>query len=103
MNELTQSLPGCSCHLQVITKPIASHQIMWGVMTINICGELCPGSKCFVMVLRNLSAWEVCIPPKTVIGNVQTATKVPDREVLSHTGGDLPTKEQEELSKVWPD
>ena len=70
------------------------------VMATNTYEDLCPGSKCVGMVLKNLSAREVCIPPKTVIGNVQTAEKVPDWEMLSNNGKDPPPKEQGELSKV---
>ena len=69
-------------------------------MATNKYGDHCPGSRYMRMVLRNLSALEVCIPPKTIISNVQTVKKVPNWEMLSHTGEDLPPKEQEEPSKV---
>ena len=64
-----------------------------GVMATSTYVDLCPGSQHVGMVLRNLSAREVCIPPKTDIGNVQTAAKVPDWEMLGHTGEDLLPKE----------
>ena len=44
-------------------------------MATKTYGDLCPGSKHMGIVLRNFSMREVCIPPKTVIGNVQTAEK----------------------------
>ena len=68
-------------------------------MATNTYGDLCPGSWHVGMVLRNLSTQEVCIPPKTVIGNIQTAEKVPDLEIFSHTN-EFPLKEQEEPSKA---
>ena len=43
---------------------------MWGVMATNTYGDFCPASWNVGMVLRNLSAREVHIPPKTVIGNL---------------------------------
>ena len=89
-----------SCQIQVIAESIACHQVMWGVMATKIYGDLCPGSWHMGMVLRNSSAREVHIPPRTVICNVQIAEKVSDWEVLGHTGEDLPLKEQEEPSKV---
>ena len=90
---LAQLLPAHSSQVQVITEPIASHWVTWGVMATNMSGDLCTGSKHVGMVLRNLSAWEVHIPPKTVISNVYAAKKVPDWEVLGHTRKDLPLKE----------
>ena len=69
-------------------------------MATSTYGDLCPGSKHMGMVLGNLSAQEVCIPPKTVIGNVQAAEKVPDWKTFSHTGKDLPSLEGEESLKV---
>ena len=69
-------------------------------MTTNTYGDLCPGSKCVGRVLRNLSAQEVWIPSKTAIGKVQTTKKVPDWEVLSHTGENPPPKQQKEPPKV---
>ena len=69
-------------------------------MATSMYGNLFPGSRCMGKVLRNLFTWEDCIPPKTVIGKVQTANKVSDWEMLGHIGEDLPPKEQEEPSKV---
>ena len=74
-----------------------------GVMAISTYGDLCPGSRRVGMMLRNLSAWEVRIPPKTVIGNVQMAEIVPNMKALKHTSEVLPSKEQKEPSQVsWP-
>ena len=97
---LVQLLPIHSCQVWMITEPIASHWVTWGSMATNTYGDLCPGSQCLGMVLRNLPTREVCIPPKAVTGNVQTVEKVPDWEMLDHTSEDLPLKVQEELSKV---
>ena len=66
---------------------------MLGVMTTNMYGYPSPGSRYMGMVLRNLSAQEVQIPPEMVTGKVQAPEKVPDRELLSCTGEDLPLKE----------
>ena len=52
------------------------------------------------MMLWNLSACEVRIPPKTVIGNVQMAEIVPNMKALDHTHEVLPLKEQKEPSQV---
>ena len=52
------------------------------------------------MVLRNISAQEVRIPVKTVIGNVQTAEIIPNMRALEHTSETLPTKEQKEMSQI---
>ena len=97
---LVQLLPVYSSHVQVIAEPITNHWVMWGVMATSTYGDLCLGSRPIEIVLRNLSAREVCFPPKTVIGNVQTAEQVPDWEMLSHTGEDLPPKKWGEPSKV---
>ena len=64
-----------SCWAQVIVEPVANHWVTGGVIATNMYGDLCPGSWHVGMVLRNLSAQEVHIPPKTIIGNVQTAKR----------------------------
>ena len=46
------------------------------------------------MILRNLSAQEVRIPPKSVISNVQTAEIVPNMKAPKHTSEVLPPMEQ---------
>ena len=76
---LAQLLPVCCGWVQVITEPIANHWVMQWVMTTNTYGDLC--------------AREDHVPPKTVIGNVQTAKKVPDWEMLGHNDEDPPPKE----------
>ena len=81
---LAQSLPVHSCWVQVIAEPIANHWVTSGVMATNMYADLCPGSRCMGIVLRNLSAREFQIPPKNIIGNVETAEKVPNWEKLSH-------------------
>ena len=69
-------------------------------MATNTYGDLCPGSRCMGMVLRNLSTWKVHIPPKSIIGNVQTAEKVPHWEMPGHIREDLPLKEQENCQRL---
>ena len=81
-------------------EPIGSHRVMQGVMATNTYGDLCPGSRHMEMVLRNLSAQEVPVPPKMVIGRGQTVEKVPYRGLLAHTGKDLPPSVQRELPEV---
>ena len=76
------SLPVSSCWVHVIAQPVTNQWIIWGVMVTITYGDLCPSSRWVGMVLRNLSAQEVDIPTKTVIGNVQTAYVVPALEVL---------------------
>ena len=72
-------------------------------MATNTYRDLWPGSTWVGMVLRNFSTWEVQIPPKTVIGNVQMAEILPNLKVFKQTSKVLPLKEQVELSKVgWP-
>ena len=72
-------------------------------MATSTYWELCPVSRRVGMLLRNLSAWEVRIPPKTVIGNVQMAEMVPNKKSLNPTSKVLPLKEQKEPSQVsWP-
>ena len=51
-------------------------------MAASTYGDLCPGSRWVGMVLRNLSTWKVQIPPKTMIGNGQTAEVVPNLKVF---------------------
>ena len=51
-------------------------------------------------MLWNLSACEVRIPPKTIIGNVQTAEIAPNMKALDHACKILPAKEQKGPSKV---
>ena len=69
-------------------------------MATSTYGDLCPGSRLVGMVLRNLSIWEVQIPPKTVIGNVQMAEIVLNLKVFKQMSVVLPLKEQVEPSKV---
>ena len=49
------------------------------------------------MMLKNLSAWEVRIPPKTVISNVQVAEIVPNMKALKYASKVLPSMELTEL------
>ena len=46
--------------------------------------DLCPSSRRVGMMLQNLSACEVKIPPKTVVSNVQKAEIVPNMKALTH-------------------
>ena len=71
-----------------------------GVMATNTYGDLCLCSRCVGMVMRNLSAWEVQIPPKTVMGNLQMAEIVPNLKVFKQMSAVLPPKEQAEPLKV---
>ena len=72
-----ESLPVHSCWVQVIAEPIVSHQVTQGVMATSPYRDLWTGSSWVGMVLWNLLAQEVQIPPKTVIDNVQMAEVVP--------------------------
>ena len=65
---------------------------MGGVIGTSTYRDLCPGSRGSGMMLQHLSAHEVKIPPKTVIGNVQTAEIVPNMKALNHTCEVLPFK-----------
>ena len=69
-------------------------------MVTSTYRDLCPGSKRVGMMLWNLSAWEVRVPPRTVIDNVQMAEIVHNMNALKPTNEVLPSKKQEELSKV---
>ena len=68
-------------------------------MATSTYGDLCPGSRWLGMALWNLPAWEVQIPPKTVIGNVQMAKVIPNLKVFKLAGLVLPQKEQMEWSR----
>ena len=52
------------------------------------------------IVLRNSSAGEVYVPPKTVIGNVQMAEIVLNMKALNRMCDVLPSEKQKELSQV---
>ena len=56
------------------------------VMATSTYGDVCPDPRRVGMVLGDLSVQEIRIPPKTVIGNVQTAEIIPHTKVLEHTG-----------------
>ena len=62
--------------------------------------DLCPGSRGVGIVLWNLSSWEVPIPPKTVIANIQIAEVTANLRVFKLAGLVLPHKEQMEWSRV---
>ena len=63
-------------------------------MVTSTYGDLCPGSRRVGMMLQNLSACEVRIPPVTVIGNKQMAEIVPGMKAHDHTYEVLPLEEQ---------
>ena len=69
-------------------------------MVTSTHGDLCSGSRRVGMMLRNLSAQEVRIPPKTVISNVQAAEIVPNMKTPKYASKVLPSMEQTELSWV---
>ena len=69
-------------------------------MATSTYRDLFAGSRRVGMVLQNLSNWEVQIPPKTVISNVQMAKVVPDLKLFEPASLVLPQKEQVEWSKV---
>ena len=52
-------------------------------MATSTCVDLHPGMRRVGIMLMNLSACEVRIPPKTEIGNVQTAEIVPNMKALT--------------------
>ena len=70
------------------------------VMATSTYGDLHPGSRIVGIMLRNLSAWEVGIPPKTVISNVQAAEIVPNMKAPKDASEVLPSMEQTEPSWV---
>ena len=70
---LVRSLPVHTYWVNIIPEPIESLQITWGVMATSTYGDLCPGSRRVGMMLRNLSANEVRLPPRTVVSNVKAA------------------------------
>ena len=69
-------------------------------MATNTYRDLCPHSRCMEMVLRSLVAWEVRVPPKTVIGRIHMVENVPDGILLNHIGEDLPPSKWRELPEV---
>ena len=69
-------------------------------MVTSNYGDLHQGSRSVGMMLQNLSAQEVRVPTKTVIGNVQMAEIVPNMKALRPTSDVLPLKEQKGLSEV---
>ena len=91
VKRLVESLPAHSYQVNVTSEPIESHQVTWGIMASSTYGV--SGSRRVGMMLRNLSAQEVRIPPKTVIGNVQTAEIIPNMKAIKHTSKVLPSKE----------
>ena len=70
-------------------------------MATSIYGDH-PGSRRVGMMLWNLSAHEVRIPSKTVIGKVQTAKIVPNVKTPDHTSEVLPLEEQKGPLQVSP-
>ena len=64
------------------------------VMATSTYGDLHPGSKREDMIMQNLSVWEVRVPPKTVIGNVQMVEIVPNMKAFKLTSKVLPSREQ---------
>ena len=69
-------------------------------MATNTYSDLHPGSRRVGMMLQNLSPQEVRITPKTIIGNVQMAVKVPDMKALEPTSEVLSLKVQKGPSEV---
>ena len=69
-------------------------------MATSTSGNLHPGSRRVGMMLRNLSAWEVRIPPNRVISYVQAAKIVTNVKVPKCTGKVLPSMEQTEPSCI---
>ena len=69
-------------------------------MAPNTYGDLLPGSRRVGMMLRNLSAYEVKIPLRTAISNVQAAKIVPNMKASIYTSEVLPSMEQMEPSWV---
>ena len=63
-------------------------------------GDLPPGSRRIGIVLMNLPACEVRIPPRAVIGNVQAAKLIQNMKVPNYTSKVLPSMEQMEPSWV---
>ena len=70
---LAGSMPAYSYQVHVVTEPIENHQITHGGMATSLYRDLHSGLRRLGMMLQNLSAQEVRIPTKTVIGNVQAA------------------------------
>ena len=66
-----ESLPVHSYLIHVMSELIEGHWLTQGVMATSTHRNFCPGSRRVGMILQNLSACEVRIPPKTVIGDVQ--------------------------------
>ena len=64
-----------------------------GVVATSTYRDLGPASRRVGMMLQNLSACEVRIPPKTVIGNVLMAETVPNMKAHDHTYEVLPLEE----------
>ena len=95
-----ESLPVHSYQGYVILKPIEYHQLTWEIMATSTYGDLCPCSRMVGMMLRNLSAWEVRITPRTVTSNVQMAEIFPNMKALKHTSQVSSSKEQKEPSQV---
>ena len=95
---LVGPLPACSYWVNVIVEPIESHYIKQGVMVTSTYQNFHPGSRWVGMILRNLSAQEVRIPPKTVISNVQASDIVPNTKAPRYTSEVFPLTEQTELS-----
>ena len=77
VKRLMESLPVCCYWVHVIKELIENHWLTWGVMAISTYSDLYPGSRRVGIMLQNLTAWEVRIPPKTIIGNVQLAEMSP--------------------------
>ena len=101
MGKGTSSITTCMQLLsKCIVEPIESHQIIQGLMATSTSRDLHPGTRRVGMMLRNLSTWEMNIPPKAMISNVQTAQIVPNMKTLTHTSEALPSTEQKEPSQV---
>ena len=63
---LVKLLPVHSYQVHVIAELMENHWLTQGVMATSTYGGLHPGSRRVAMMLWNLSAWEVRIPPKTI-------------------------------------
>ena len=73
-----------------------------GVMATSTYGNCCPGSRRVGMMLCNLSALEVRIPPRTVISNVQAIKIIPNLMAANYMGEVFPSMKQTELSMGQP-
>ena len=93
-------LPADSYRVNIIVELIEGHKITWWGMATSTYGDLHPCSRRVGIMLRNLCTWEVRIPPKNVISNVQAAQIVPNMKTPKYASEILPSMEQTELSWV---